>query len=185
MKKAILDRTMFYPALVVVLLGSQVINVMNAQRSVETMENKYCLKIRKLEELTERVRKGEDVDVEKEMKLVNKTFNRSKAHFSVMGQRVASVSNDQSGQQNEDGVSDLVQLLNEAMVETSTAKKDIEQKTEEVKEVIQKDIEKIHQHMQKERELIEYKLDTDQHVLVDTPGDYNNAAKDTKVTKFL
>jgi hypothetical protein len=172
---------MLFPALLVVLFGSQVINVMNAQRSMETMEQKYKLKISKLDEIIRRVRDGEIVNVQKELKLVNKVFSRSAAQFSVMGQKGSS-----SQQVKMDGLSDLSKIFDEVMDEVMEEDnaKEVKQSTQ-AREVIKKDIEEIHQHMQKEKELTDYKLDPKQHLIVETPGDYVGAARDTKVTKFL
>jgi hypothetical protein len=168
---------MLFPALLVVLFGSQVINVMNAQRSVETMEQKYKLKISKLDEITRRVRDGELVNVQKELKLVNKIFSRSATQFSVMGQKGSS-----SQQVKIDDLSDLSKIFDEVMEEDNA--KELKQSAQ-AREVIKKDIEEIHQHMQKEKELTEYKLVPKQHLIVETPGDYVEAARDTKVPKFL
>lgn len=164
---------MLYPALVVVLLGSQVISVMNAQRSVETMESRYTLKMRKLDELIVRAREGEKVDVKQEMQLVNKQFDRSGAgaRFSVMGKQIARVD---ASKVEDRSLMELTSAFDEAMKD-SQANGD--------KDAVDLDI--LHQQMLKEKELATYKMDTQQHLMVDKPGDYVDAARDTKVAKFL
>lgn len=182
---------MLYPAFLVVLLGSQVINVMNAQRNVETMEHRYQLKMHKLDELTLRVRRGERVNVSEEMKLVDKVFgNTPRAKFSVMGQRVASSTSlassptTQSSSTKDDGLGELTSLIEEVMRDDYKPKPmTVKPKTQ--KEEIKIDLDEIHHHMKREKELSDYKLNPQQHLIVESPGDYVESAKDTQVKKFL
>ncbi|SCU99505.1 LADA_0H20186g1_1 [Lachancea dasiensis] len=70
------DKSMLKPALVVVLFGSMLTNVMEQERKNEEMENRYALKIQILRDMICRVEKNEKVDPDQELMLVNKLFQR-------------------------------------------------------------------------------------------------------------
>ncbi|CDR40196.1 CYFA0S04e05666g1_1 [Cyberlindnera fabianii] len=190
------DKSIYYPAFLVVLLGSQVINVMNAQRRVEDLDRRYTLKMEKIDELIKRVQNGEQVDVEREMRLVNKLFERS-GSYTVMGKDSISgkVKKQKELAWQEEDLTE-VELAKMLGLDLNQTKKDMgiaddekesekSTKTKVEGDVILVDRGTIDEQMKKEKELLNYRLNPDQHLIVEKAGDYVDAAKDTQVKKFL
>ncbi|CAR21828.1 Ina22p [Lachancea thermotolerans CBS 6340] len=72
------DKTMLKPALVIVLFGSMLTNVMEQQKRNSELERRYGMKLGVLQDLIDKVKHGEDssIDIDKELALVNKLFER-------------------------------------------------------------------------------------------------------------
>ncbi|CUS24899.1 LAQU0S21e00958g1_1 [Lachancea quebecensis] len=72
------DKTMLKPALVVVLFGSMLTNVMEQQKRNSELERRYGMKLGVLQELIGKVKNGQDtsIDIDKELALVNRLFER-------------------------------------------------------------------------------------------------------------
>ncbi|CEP62190.1 Ina22p LALA0_S04e09868g [Lachancea lanzarotensis] len=75
-KKARFDKSMLKPALVVVLFGSMLTSVMEQQKKNAELERRYSMKLGILRDLTSKIRNNEIVDVDQELALVNKLFER-------------------------------------------------------------------------------------------------------------
>lgn len=181
------DKSILYPTLLVVLLGSQIMNVMDAQKSVEDLERRYKLKMDKIDELKTRFVNGEQVDVDKEMALVNKLFQRKnpkdylKSTSDKFGNQFGGLKKNELGlddQFSEDALNKFLGL-DPTPVEVSKSQFNEPQPIEKLSH------EDIDFQVKNEKELLNYKLDPHKHVVVENPGDYVDAAKDTKITRFL
>ncbi|CCH45161.1 hypothetical protein BN7_4740 [Wickerhamomyces ciferrii] len=195
------DKSMLYPTMLVVLLGSQIMNVMNIQTSCEDMERRYDLKISKIDELIERISKGEKIDVQKEMELVNKSFERKANKINLrstsdkIGRQFGKTNTNTKDLEFDDDLKIDDELtdeqLNKLFSFDSDPTKIHEKVTHSNSNNNSKDSiktltdEELKQQIQNEKDLLNYKLSPDRHVLVENPGDYVEAAKDTKVSGFL
>lgn len=191
------DKSILYPTFLVVILGSQILNVMNVQKSVEDLERRYDLKMRKIDEIKGRLADGEKIDTQKELALVNKLFERTnqkdylkstsdKFKDNVGGFR-KNHPDTKSGDNSLDGLDgDLSdESLNKflGLDQITTEKQNVA--FEEPKTLEKLSSEHVDLHVENEKKLLNYKLDPHRHVVVESPGDYVSAAKDTKVAKFL
>lgn len=77
-KKSRFDKSMIKPAIVLIVFGSMLTNVMEQQKKNSELERRYSLKLKILRDLIDRVKKENDTsfDPEEELRLVNKIFDR-------------------------------------------------------------------------------------------------------------
>lgn len=204
-RKAKFDKSVIKPVLVIVVFGTMLTHVTNQQRLAGEMERRYFLKMEILRDLIERARGGETgINVQEELKLVNKLFERSAEARSLDTKEAEKLSQISSSQHySEDDVlksmnsstgglqkESLDDLLKDIMDEishepkSSTRKPDSKTDEKESGEFIT-DKETLKEKEEYERELLQYKPSTDVHLIVENPGELSSAAKDTQVSKFL
>lgn len=198
------DKSILYPTLLVVLLGSQIMKVMDAQASVDDLERRYNLKMDKIEELKTRIEQGEKFDLEKEMSLVNKLFERSnkeKQYLKSTSDKFGNKFGNQFGvkQRSHENLkdSDLFKDLDDDLTDEKLNKllgldpipmeKNNKSQSNIPESSTLKPLSKdeLQQQMENEKELLKFRLDPNTHVVMQQPGDYVSAAKDTKVSGFL
>lgn len=195
------DKSILYPTLLVVLLGSQIMNVMNAQKSCEDLDRRYNMKITKIDEIKERLQKGEKVDVENELKLVNRLFVRQndnpvlKSTSTKFGSQFDGIKRENTADGNHTNVlseldgevtdDKLNKLFGLEPTPAPVSKKEVKAPKKETKPLPVLTKEEIKENTEREKELLNYRLEPNRHVVVENPGDYVSAAKDTKVSGFL
>lgn len=187
------DRTILYPTVLVVLLGSQIMNVMNAQKSCDDLDRRYKMKINKIDEIKERVLRGETVDVENELKLVNRLFTQEnvtpvlKSTSAKFGSQFDGIKKSNNTDFNTELDGELTdEKLNKLFgLESEPVPVLQKEKKQETKPLPVLSKEELSQNTEREKELLKYRLEPSRHVVVQNPGDYVSAAKDTKVSGFL
>ncbi|SCU94457.1 LAFA_0F21946g1_1 [Lachancea sp. 'fantastica'] len=91
-KSSRFDKSMLKPALVVILFGSMLTSVMEQQKKNAELERRYSLKLGILRDLISKVQKDELVDVEQELALVNKLFQRfERSKYVLLEEEAAKV----------------------------------------------------------------------------------------------
>ncbi|CAR30718.1 hypothetical protein ZYGR_0P00200 [Zygosaccharomyces rouxii] len=199
------DKSIIKPILVVIVFGTMLSHVMNQQRLAGEMERRYVLKMEILKDLIERARKGEiNIDVQEELKLVNKLFERNKeARFlnDKEAEKLSQISSSQNYSEAEvlqsmnnstralekESLDDLLKsIMDEVSDEpkSSARKSNPKPKQQQSGEFIT-DRDTLREKAEYERELLQYKPSTDVHLIVENPGELSSAAGDTKVSKFL
>lgn len=188
------DKSMYYPIFLTVIFGSQLINLMNKQRDYETLERKYQLKISKIEEIMNMIKEQgvENVDVAKELELVNRLFKNGNDASLTVSKKTHEESMLSSA---EDDIKeeDLLKMLGlndqtskkstiTAITTTTTTANTSQNKQEQLPKLSEMNVS---EQIAFEKELQNYRVKTENHTIVEIPGDYVDAAKDTKIKKFL
>lgn len=191
------DKTMLYPGVLIILLGSQLINVMNAQKSLQDLERRYELKIGKINEIVARLERGESgVNVDDELKLVNMMFERQSHGGKLKLGREYEVSDSVSEPSTHEELlkeEDFMKLLglHEDIDENGNLKKNKKEGGDKARamidgsKVVITDQEEIREQTDMQKKLVGFKVEPERHLIVEKPGDYIDAAKDTKLSKFL
>lgn len=182
------DKSMIYPGILLILFGSQVINVMNRQKYINELDRVYKIKINKIHEIAERLEHGEKgVNVEDEMKLVNMMFERqmnsTKMKLSKeyeVEHKIEEIYTDLNKELNQE---DFIKML--GLNDEPIKKKEIKILHVPGKESVITDHEEIKDQITKQKELTKFVVKPETHIIVEKPGDYIESAKDTKLSKFL
>jgi hypothetical protein len=181
----------------IILLGSQLINVMNAQKSLQDLERRYELKIGKINEIVARLERGESgVNVDDELKLVNMMFERQSHGGKLKLGREYEVSDSVSEPSTHEELlkeEDFMKLLglHEDIDENGNLKKNKKEGGDKARamidgsKVVITDQEEIREQTDMQKKLVGFKVEPERHLIVEKPGDYIDAAKDTKLSKFL
>ncbi|KAH3678482.1 hypothetical protein WICMUC_001499 [Wickerhamomyces mucosus] len=170
---------MYYPIVLTIIFGSQMINLINKEKEFENLERRYKLKINKIDELIEKLRNNEidNIDIDKELELVNKLFRRqSNTYFDKDHNN-----EDKINKTNKDLIEDQDNILKLLGLENIDGNNN-EIKNKDNNKLNQTDI---NQRIIFEKEIQNFKIKPETHTIVEIPGDYVDAAKDTKITKFL
>lgn len=199
------DKSMVKPALAVVVFASVLSHVSNQQNLNAELDRRYELKISILKKLIERAKQGDrDIDVNEELKLVNKLFARVSGSktidFEDEAARVRKYSESRpyteemiikslngSTEENED---ESLEDVWKGLLDGLDGKKPVTQplpteSSPHEREQIVVNKKMLDELARKEAELLNYTPSTDAHTLVANPGELSAAAKDTEVTKFL
>lgn len=205
-KNARFDNSMIKPIVVVIMFGTMLSHVMNQQRLAGEMERRYLLKMEILKDLIQKAKKGEsNINVQEELKLVNKLFERTKEARVLdeeEAQKLSQISSSQNYSEAEvlQSMNSSTRGLEKELLE-DTLKSIMDEVTDEPKSSSRKcnlapkpsqhseefitDKDTLKERAEYERELLQYKPSTDVHLIVENPGELSSAAEDTKVSKFL
>ncbi|CCK73098.1 Ina22p KNAG_0M02450 [Huiozyma naganishii CBS 8797] len=187
------DRSLLKTVVWVVIFGSILTHVVDKEKQVEDMERRYNLKIQILENLISRAKTGESVNTTEELKLVNKLFVKDKSLSveEVKGEleRSKLPQDDHSAEvQNEESLediwNDILRDINSEPRETSKKQSNKTRQPTTQPDII-KDRALLAEIAQKEEEYVSYSPTFDKHTIVEDPGSFAKAAKDTNVNKFL
>lgn len=184
------DRSLIKLGLWVVIFGSVLTNVIDKKQQYEELERRYHLKIDILQRIIQRLRNGESVDVEDELRLVNNVFERKdlpryqspirrkirekKAINSVLGEEESL----------EDIWKDIVNNVSDPEVEPPIALPNRSQSISGEDDIVT-DRNLLFKISQQEQDQLKYVSSTNQHVIISTPGEATQAAKDTQMKKYL
>ncbi|SCW00854.1 LAFE_0C13476g1_1 [Lachancea fermentati] len=214
-QKSKFDKSMVKPAVVVILFGSVLTNLMEEQKSMSEMERRYHLKIDILKDMINKVKVEGDssIDIAEELKLVNKSFERFEnsklTDLEREAQRVReradknsysknSVINSLNSRLEDESLEDLFKeimqdidregdILEPTMPSQSHVKQTKQSNAEDIvaKGDIVTNAKRLALEAEKEKRSLSFKPSTDAHVIVENPGDYSTAAEEQKVSKFL
>lgn len=177
----------------IVIFGSMLTNVIDKKQQYEEMEEKYSLKIEILKDIISKLRNGEDVNVEDELRLVNQTLERRKLprYKSPLRRKKSQIAEDIPPVE-EESLEDLwKEILNDTSETDSATAKNIGTPTRVVSDNntdnddIMRDKRALLMISKQEEIEQKYFTPTDQHVVVNKPGYVTEAARDTKMTKYL
>lgn len=180
----------------IVIFGSMLTNVIDKKQQYEEMEAKYSLKIEILKGIISKLRNGESVDVEDELRLVNQTLERRKLprYKSPLRRKKSQIAEDMANSApiEEESLEDLWKdILTDASDTESDKNKTLGVATRAASNTstddddIMRDKKALQMTSKQEEIEQKYFTPTDQHVVVSTPGYVTEAAKDTKMTKYL
>lgn len=203
--KSKFDNSIIKPIIVVVMFGTMLSNVMNQQRLAGEMERRYLLKMEILKDLIQKAKKGEgNINVQEELKLVNKLFERTKKARvldDTEAEKLSQISSSQNYSEAEvlrsmnsstralekESLDDVLKSIMDEISDESkltTRKSNLPPKQQQSGELIT-DKDALKEKGEYEREILQYKPSTDVHLIVKNPGDLSSAAEDTKISKFL
>lgn len=183
------DRSMIRPFVWVIVFGSLVTHVIDQRQAYADMEKRYKLKTEILERLVERARSGDTevtyAMVEEELELVNKMFVRDKSLGmkeveAVLAQMNIAVPQQQVADDTEESLEDIWQKIVED-AQRDIVKKEVP-KVEEPEVAAFNDIVMDKDALKKLRETErdeaeEFTQSTDQHLIVENPGDLSGSTK--------
>ncbi|CDO94889.1 unnamed protein product [Kluyveromyces dobzhanskii CBS 2104] len=205
-KKSRFDKSALKPLVSLLVFGSILTSVSAQQQKHADMVRRYEMKIRILQDLVNRSKKGDfNFDAEKELELVNKLFARHEKGKSVDLEREANMIREQASKQIIDRER-VIKSMNSQLEDESLEDifqdimKDIDQPLKTVQAPTKKldsssmkqgsddiivDKEWIDYENQREQKRLAFKPSTEKHVIVESPGEYNTAAENTEVKRFL
>lgn len=197
------DRSMIYPIVLVSVLSAQIVNFSSAQRDLADLNHRYSMKIQRIQDIVARLEQGEKVDVGEELRLINLKFDRlHQPEYSSLDVPLLERIRQKKQQQQELLKSQEAELSEENLLEMLSARIEpgspgaagapaapaapagapAQQSAQQAAEQQLVDYE---QQQEREKELLNYRINAEKHVIVEVPGDLVQAAKDTKVSKFL
>ncbi|CCE65556.1 hypothetical protein TPHA_0L02040 [Tetrapisispora phaffii CBS 4417] len=202
------DKSILKPALVLLIFGSILTNVSDAKKELVELDRRYSLKNDILRSLIYRASQGDtDFELDKEMVLVNKLFQRHELQSNGKGMKdklrlstnaystsdpnrknMRSASGAGKAQRDDQDLNSLWNELLEDMNKDIDVKQALSTSVEgsSKHEDILTDKEMLQEEMKKEKHRgNNYEAKTDVHVIVENPGNLSDAVKDNKVSRFL
>lgn len=188
-----------------VLFATMLTNVSEEQKRCGELERRYQMKVGIYEELIARAKNQDfNFDVEKEMMLVNKLFSRSTRSKKVEIEQEAALIREKSSKVNldqekvlnsmnskgaeeslEDLFKDIIKDLDGPEHHNEMEDRSLQRLPREPSEDIITNKEWLEHEAKVAQERAGFKPSTEKHLIVDNPGEYNMAAEDTKVKRFL
>ncbi|KAG0672646.1 hypothetical protein C6P45_000077 [Maudiozyma exigua] len=192
--RATFDRSMIRPFIWVVVFGSLVTHVIDRRQAYNDMEKRYALKITILNDLLAKVESGDrnisEENIDKELELVNKMFVKDKSLGMkevehVLSQMQITVPKQEAYDFDEE---ESLEDIWKSIVEDSTTDKPLEKCKKIVEPVIKAtdtsadgivlDKETLQRLRAEEKyEAKDFNQSTDQHLIVENPGDLSSSAK--------
>lgn len=192
--RATFDRSMIRPFIWVVVFGSLITHVIDRRQAYHDMEKRYALKITILNDLLAKVEAGDknitQESIDKELELVNKMFVKDKSLGMkevehVLSQMQITVPKRESYNYDEE---ESLEDIWKSIVEDATSDKPLE-KPAKIAEQVNTPIEASSDGIVMDRETLkrlraeekdedkDFDQSTDQHLIVENPGDLSGSAK--------
>lgn len=205
-KKSRFDKSAIKPLISLLIFGSVLTSVSAQQQRHADIVRRYEMKIKILQDLIDRSKQGDfNYNAEKELELVNKLFARHELGNSVDLEREAKMIRERAAKEiidrervikgmnsqiEEESLEDIFQDIMKdidqpnSSIAAPTKKLDSDSMKKGSDDIIV-DKEWLDYERQREQKRLAFKPSTEKHVIVENPGEYNIAAEETKVKRFL